>query len=78
MTHQILRYKMLDRHRKMLRHGEYNQESVDEQPLVDSGNDPSMQAEQNERVTQLIAAIKQLGERCQNLFRLKSHTALNG
>ncbi len=30
-----------------------------------------MQAEQKERATQLIAALQQLGERCQKLFRLK-------
>jgi RNA polymerase sigma-70 factor (ECF subfamily) len=68
---QILRFKMLDRHRKTLRRGEYNQESVDDHPLVDPGDDPAMQAEQKERVTQLIAALRQLGERCQKLFRLK-------
>ena len=71
LAFQILRYKMLDHHRKTLRRGEYNQESVDDHPLVDSGDDPSMQAEQKERVTQLIAALQQLGERCQKMFRLK-------
>jgi RNA polymerase sigma-70 factor (ECF subfamily) len=71
LSFQILRFKMLDRHRKTLRRGEYNQESVDEHPLVDPGDDPAMQAEQKERVTQLIAALQQLGERCQELFRLK-------
>lgn len=71
LSFQILRYKMLDRHRKKLRRGEYNQESVDDHPLVDPNDDPSLQAEQNERVTQLIAALWQLGERCQKLFRLK-------
>jgi RNA polymerase sigma-70 factor (ECF subfamily) len=62
---------MLDRHRKSFRRGEYNQESLDDHPLVDPGEDPAMQAEQKERVTQLIAALQQLGERCQKLFRLK-------
>jgi len=71
LSFQILRFKMLDRHRKMLRHGEYNQESVDDPPLVDPGDDPAMQAEQKERVTHLIAALQQLGERCQKMFRLK-------
>lgn len=71
LSFQILRYKMLDHHRKTLRRGEYNQESVDEHPLVDPGDDPAMQAEQKERVMQLIAALQQLGERCQKLFRLK-------
>lgn len=71
LAFKILRYKMLDRHRKTLRRGEYNQESVDDCPLVDPEDDPSMQAEQKERVTQLIAALQQLGERCKKMFRLK-------
>ncbi|MDH5429729.1 MAG: sigma-70 family RNA polymerase sigma factor [Nitrospirota bacterium] len=71
LSFQILRYKMLDEHRKMMRRGEYNQESIDDHPLVDSSDDPSIQVEQKERVTQLIAALQQLGERCQKLFRLK-------
>jgi RNA polymerase sigma-70 factor (ECF subfamily) len=71
LAFKILRFKMLDRHRKTLRRGEYNQESVDDYPLVDPEDDPAMQAEQKERVTQLIAALQQLGERCQTMFRLK-------
>ena len=71
LSFQILRYKMLDRHRKTLRRGEYNPESIDDHPLVDPEDDPAMQAEQKERVTQLIAALQQLGERCQKMFRLK-------
>ena len=71
LSFQILRYKMLDRHRKTLRHGEYNQESVDDRPILDPKDNPAIQTEQKERVTQLIKAIQQLGERCQKLFRLK-------
>ncbi len=71
LSFQVLRFKMLDRHRKMMRRGEYNQESADDHALVDPGDDPSLQAEQKERVTQLITAIQQLGERCQKIFRLK-------
>ena len=71
LSFQILRYKMLDQHRKMMRRGEYNQESVEDHPLIDSSDDPSLQVEQKERVMQLIAALQQLGERCQQLFRLK-------
>ena len=71
LAFQILRYKMLDRHRKMLRRGEYNQESLETQPLVDQGDDPALQAEQKEQVTHLIAALLKLGERCRKLFRLK-------
>ena len=71
LSFQILRFKMLDRHRQTLRRVEYNPESIDDQPLVDPEDDPAMQAEQKERVTQLIAALQQLGERCQKMFRLK-------
>ena len=71
LSFQILRYKMLDRHRKTFRRGEYNQESVDDQPIVDPRDDPSVQAEQKERVAQFIAMLQQLGERCRELFRLK-------
>lgn len=71
LSFQILRFKMLDLHRKMLRRGEYNQESVDDQPVVDQGDDPSVHVEQKERVIQLIEALEQLGERCRKLFRLK-------
>ncbi len=71
LSFQILRYKMLDRHRKSIRRGEYNQESIDDQPLIDPNDDPAVQVEQKERVTQLIEALQQLGERCQQIFRLK-------
>jgi RNA polymerase sigma-70 factor (ECF subfamily) len=37
LAFQILRYKMLDAHRKTLRRGEYNQESVEDLPLADAG-----------------------------------------
>ena len=71
LTFQILRYKMLDLHRRNLRRGEYDQESIDDRPLADPGDDPAMQAEQNERLGQLIEALQQLGVRCKKLFRLK-------
>lgn len=71
LSFQILRYKMLDLHRKTLRRGEYNQESIEDRPVADSGRDPSEEVEQKERVGQLIEALQQLGERCRELFRLK-------
>ena len=71
LSFQILRFKMLDLHRKMLRRGEYGQESIDERPVADCEGDPSVQVEQKERVSQLIEALQQLGERCRELFRLK-------
>lgn len=71
LAFQVLRYKMLDAHRKALRHGEYNQESVAELPLPDTGDDPVTQLDQKQRVDRLLAAIAQLGDRCQELFRWK-------
>jgi len=71
LSFQILRFKMLDLHRKALRRGEYDQESIDDRPVADCDGDPSVQAEQKQRVSLLIEALQQLGERCRELFRLK-------
>lgn len=71
LAFQILRFKMLDIHRKSLRRGEYNQGSVDDLPLVDPGDDPATQLDQKQRVDRLLAAIGQLGERCRELFKWK-------
>ena len=71
LAFQILRFKMLDAHRKAFRRGEYNQESVEELPLADPGDDPVTQLDQQQRVNRLLAAIMQLGERCRELFKWK-------
>jgi RNA polymerase sigma-70 factor (ECF subfamily) len=71
LAFQVLRYKMLDAHRKSLRRGEYNQESVEELPLADPGDDPATQLDQKQRVDRLLAAMTQLGERCRELFKWK-------
>ena len=71
LAFQILRFKMLDAHRKSLRRGEYNQESVEDLPLADPGYDPAAQLDQKQRVDRLLAAIGQLGERCRELFKWK-------
>jgi len=71
LAFQILRFKMLDAHRKSLRRGEYNQESVDDLPLADPGDDPATQLDQKQRVDRLLAAMAQLGDRCRELFRWK-------
>jgi len=71
LAFQILRFKMLDAHRKAFRRGEYNQESVEELPLADPGDDPITQLDQQQRVNRLLAAIMQLGERCRELFKWK-------
>jgi RNA polymerase sigma-70 factor (ECF subfamily) len=71
LAFQVLRFKMLDTHRKLLRRGEYNQQSVEDVPLVDPADDPAAQLDQKQRVDRLIAALVQLGERCRELFKWK-------
>ena len=71
LAFQVLRFKMLDAHRKSLRRGEYNQESIDDLPLADPGDDPATQLDQKQRVDRLLAAMAQLGNRCRELFKWK-------
>jgi RNA polymerase sigma-70 factor, ECF subfamily len=71
LAFQVLRYKMLDAHRKALRRGEYNQESVDDLVLPASAGTPEMQLDQKQRVERLEAALSQLGARCRELFKWK-------
>ncbi len=71
LAFQVLRFKMLDAHRKAFRRGEYNQESVEELPLADPADDPATQLDQQQRVDRLLSAITQLGERCRELFKWK-------
>jgi RNA polymerase sigma-70 factor (ECF subfamily) len=71
LAFQILRFKMLDAHRKSFRRGEYNQESVDELPLADPGDDPAQQLERKQTVERLVQAMDQLGARCRELFTWK-------
>ncbi|MBX3335221.1 MAG: sigma-70 family RNA polymerase sigma factor [Nitrospira sp.] len=71
LSFQVLRYKMLDAHRKALRRGEYHQESVEDQPLADASDNPMVQLDQKQRVDRLLTAMTQLGERCRELFKWK-------
>ena len=71
LAFQVLRFKMLDAHRKALRRGEYNQESVDDLGLMAPDATPETQLDQKQRVERLLAALAQLGERCRELFRWK-------
>lgn len=71
LSFQILRFKMLEAHRKALRRGEYNQDPVDDLPLADPGDDPATTVERKQRLERLLAAIEQLGPRCRLLFRWK-------
>jgi len=71
LAFQVLRFKMLDAHRKSLRRGEYNQESVEDLSLADPGDDSATQLDQKQRVARLLTAVGQLGERCRELFKWK-------
>ncbi|HSF69831.1 MAG TPA: sigma-70 family RNA polymerase sigma factor [Nitrospira sp.] len=71
LAFQVLRFKMLDAHRKAFRRGEYNQETVEDLPLADPADDPATQLDQKQRVDRLLAAITQLGGRCRELFKWK-------
>lgn len=71
LAFQVLRFKLLDAHRKSLRRGEYHQESVDELPLANPGDDPATLLDQKQRVDRLLAAMAQLGDRCRDLFKWK-------
>ena len=68
---EIARFKILGARRKILRRGEHTQVSLDDLPLAGTGADPYDQAERRERLRRLESALKELGERCRELFRLK-------
>ena len=68
---EIARFKILAARRKTTRRGENTQISVDDLPLAGSGPDPQEQAARRERLEHLEAALKQLGARCREIFRLK-------
>jgi RNA polymerase sigma-70 factor, ECF subfamily len=71
LAFQVLRFKMLDAHRKSLRRGEYNLEPIDEFPIADSRDSPETELEHKQTVERLVQAISQLGERCRELFKWK-------
>ena len=68
---EIARFKIWGARRKSVRRGENTSVSVDDLPLAGSGPDPLEQTERRERLDNLEAALKQLGDRCRELFRLK-------
>jgi RNA polymerase sigma-70 factor, ECF subfamily len=68
---EIARYKIMGARRKTVRRGEHTQVSVDDLPLVSGGADPFDQAARHQRLERLEAALRELGGRCRELFRLK-------
>ena len=68
---QIVRFKMFALRRKAARRGEYTQVAVAELPLADPGESPATAFERKEMQERLGAALRQTGERCRELIRLK-------
>lgn len=68
---EIARFKIMGARRKTVRRGEHTQVSVDDLPLAGGGADPFEQAARRQRLDRLEAVLKDLGERCRELFRLK-------
>jgi RNA polymerase sigma-70 factor (ECF subfamily) len=68
---EIARFKILAARRKTIRRGENTQVTVDDLPLASGGPDPLEQAIRRERLELLEAAVREMGARCKEIFRLK-------
>jgi RNA polymerase sigma-70 factor (ECF subfamily) len=68
---QITRFKVASYWRKVQRRGEDRQVSVEDLPLPDPGMNPAVHLEKKEMLERLTAALRRLGGRCRELFRLK-------
>ena len=68
---QITRFKIMSLRRKSARRGEYTQVSVTDIPLPDPDASPLDHIEKKEMCERLTQAVRQLGERCRDLMRLK-------
>ena len=68
---EIARFKIIALRRKVVRRGEHTSVSVDDLPLAGSGPDPFHQAMRRERLARLESILRELGERCRDLVRLK-------
>jgi RNA polymerase sigma-70 factor (ECF subfamily) len=68
---EIARFKIIALRRKVVRRGEHTQVSVDDLPLAGAEEDPFDHAARREQLDRLESALKELGERCRSLMRLK-------
>ena len=68
---EIARFKIMGARRKLVRRGEHTQLSVADLPLASHDADPFQQAAKREQLEHLEAAMRALGARCRDLFRLK-------
>lgn len=67
---QIARYKILGARRKMVRHGEFSQVSIDDLPLAGS-SDTERETSRRLMVERLRTALPKLGGRCRELLKYK-------
>jgi RNA polymerase sigma-70 factor (ECF subfamily) len=67
---QIVRFKIMGARRKMVRHGEYAQVSVDDLPLA-GHSDTEKETSQHLMLERLRSALPKLGERCRELMKYK-------
>jgi RNA polymerase sigma-70 factor (ECF subfamily) len=68
---EIARFKIVALRRKTVRRGEHTSVSVDDLPVAGAGPDPFDQAARRERLARLESILRDLGERCRELVRLK-------
>lgn len=68
---EIARFKIMSSRRKTVRRGEHLQVSIDDLPLAGADPDPFDQAARREQANRLETALRGLGDRCRELFRLK-------
>jgi RNA polymerase sigma-70 factor (ECF subfamily) len=68
---KIARFKIMSGLRTEIRRGEHNLLPVEDLPLSDFRLNPAEQAERNQRLSRLKAALDTLGERCRQLIRYK-------
>jgi RNA polymerase sigma-70 factor (ECF subfamily) len=68
---EIARFKIMASRRKTVRRGEHTQVSVDDLPLASAETSPFEAAARREDLDRLEAAMKDLGDRCKEIFRLK-------
>ena len=68
---QILRFKMAAARRKSLRRGEGSQVQAEEANLAGQFADPETQARREETLRHLSEAVRELGDRCREILRLK-------
>lgn len=68
---QIARFKLSSFWRTAHRRGESSAADVHDLPLPGDAPDPHTQAERKELLGRLLAGIREMPERCRDLFRLK-------